>query len=499
MAKLTVHNGKTEYSFYTLPGETIHGALMRKGVPLHAPCGGHHLCKKCKVQVEGACSLPAPGETEFLTDEELLSGIRMACMAVPLEDCRVTLFPQEIQSAETLSPVVTTTKKDGLVCGIDIGTTTVVVYLYRGTDGVCLGTLAKHNKQSAFGDDVISRIQAVQTLNTLPLLQKAIVGQLCEMITELCQKAKCSTKDIRFCTIAANTTMLHLLTGLDPTAMAVAPFTPTSLFGTMYRGEQLELPLSCDVYCIPCISAYVGGDITAGIVACDMDIRNKTTLLIDVGTNGEMALKKKDDDTIYTLATAAGPAFEGAHISHGVGGVPGAICSIQSEKIQTIDNAPPVGICGSGLLDGVAMMLSKDILEESGYLEEDFYLTDTITITPKDIREIQLAKAAVCAGIIRLMELANVTPEMIDEVYFAGGFGNHLNPASAAAIGLIPPSLSAKCKAVGNTAGLGAVKAALDDSFLERLEQLPEQVSYFELSGDTRFNDLFMENMTFEN
>ncbi len=500
MAKITVHSNETEYSCYTLPGETIHGALVRKGIALHAPCGGHHLCKKCKVKVIGKCSLPGAGETEFLSDEELLSKVRFACMTVPFEDCDVYLSSDSLGTVEQAPTLLPTQKKKGYLCGIDIGTTTVVVYLYRGADGQCLGTLSEQNKQAAFGDDVISRIQAVQTLNALPLLQQSVTRQISKMIDALCEKAGITPDQISFCTVAANTTMLHLLTGLNPTPLAVAPFTPVSLFGTMYRGEQLNLPLTCDVYCIPCISAYVGGDITAGIAACNMDIQNKTTLLIDVGTNGEMAIKKKDCDTIYTLATAAGPAFEGAHITHGVGGIEGAICSLTKGTIQTINDKPPVGICGSGLLDAVAMMVNEGILEESGYLEEDYPLTPdgTIVITPKDIREIQLAKSAICSGVIRLMELARVSPEEIDEVYFAGGFGTHLSPQSAAAIGLIPPSLAEKCKGVGNTAGLGAVRAALDDTFLERLEQLPNQVAYFELSGDARFNELFMENMIFE-
>ena len=500
MAKITVHNGTTEYTCYSLPAETIHGVLVRKGIVIHAPCGGRRTCKKCKVQIQGNCSYPTPGELEFLSDQELLSGVRLACMAVPMGDCDVTLFSEEVNHQQTLAPILPVTSKKGLVCGIDIGTTTVVVYLYRGADGVCLGSLAKQNAQATFGADVISRIQGATTLKALPLIQKATTTQLSQMITEVCEGAKVTCDQITFCTIAANTTMLHFLTGLDPSSLAVAPFTPLSLFGTMYRGEQLNLPLSCDVYCIPCVSAYVGGDITAGIAACEMDLQNKTTLLIDVGTNGEMAIKKKDSDTIYTLATAAGPAFEGAHITHGVGGIDGAICKIEQGVVSTINNAPPIGICGSGLLDAIAMMVNEEIIEESGYLEDDFPITPDgkIVITPKDVREVQLAKSAICSGVIRLMELSQVKPEEVDCVYFAGGFGNHLNPKSAATIGLIPPSLADKCQGVGNTAGLGAVKAALDDSFLERLEQLPLQITYFELSGDARFNQLFMENMIFE-
>ena len=500
MAKVTVHSNQTQYTLHTLPGETFHSALLRKGIGLHAPCGGNRLCKKCKITVSGNCSLPTAGETEFLTDEELLGGVRFACMAVPLDDCDVYLTNQQVVTKENTPTFAPVSPKHGFLCGIDIGTTTVVVYLYRRTDGVCLQTLSQENNQASFGADVISRIHAVQTTKALPLLQSTIVTQLSQMIDEVCQQAKVTKEEITFCTIAANTTMLHLLAGLNPTAMASFPFTPTSLFGTMYRGEQLGLPLACDVYCLPCISAYVGGDITAGIAACEMDLENKTTLLIDVGTNGEMAIKKADCDTIYTLATAAGPAFEGAHISQGVGGIAGAVCRVEKDKIQTIGNEPPIGICGSGLMDIIAFMLEEGILEETGYLEEDYVLPQApnIAITPKDIREVQLAKSAICSGIIRLMELANVTAEEIDAVYFAGGLGNHLNPKSAAAIGLIPAALAEKAKGVGNTAGLGAVRAGLDDSFLERIEQLPNMVTYFELSGDSRFNELFMENMMFE-
>ncbi len=500
MAKVTVHSNQTQYTLHTLPGETFYSAFLRKGIGLHAPCGGNRLCKKCKITVLGNCSLPTAGETEFLTDEELLAGVRFSCMAVPLEECHVYLTNQEVLNKESTPTFAPISPKPGFLCGIDIGTTTVVVYLYRRSDGVCLQTLSMENKQTSFGADVISRIHAVQTLKALPLLQNTIANQLTQMIDTVCQKAKVQKEQITFCTIAANTTMLHLLAGLDPSAMAVSPFTPTSLFGTMYRGEQLGLPLSCDVYCLPCISAYVGGDITAGIAACDMDVGNKTALLIDVGTNGEMAIKKADCDTIYTLATAAGPAFEGAHISHGVGGIPGAICRVEKDEIQTIGNAPPTGICGSGLMDVIALMLQEGVLEETGYLEEEYVLphAPNITITPKDVREVQLAKSAICSGVIRLMELANVTAKEIDVVYFAGGLGNHLNPQNAAAIGLIPATLAEKCQGVGNTAGLGAVRAGLDDAFLERLEQLPNTVTYFELSGDSRFNELFMENMMFE-
>ena len=183
----------------------------------------------------------------------------------------------------------------------------------------------------------------------------------------------------------------------------------------------------------------------------------------------------------------------------GGGGVDGAIAKIDEQGYQTIGGKPPVGICGSGLMDAIALMLRQSVVDETGYLEEDHTLFDTnVTITPKDIREVQLAKSAVCSGVLRLCELACIEPSAIDKVYLAGGFGSHINPESAATVGLIPKELAGKCQGAGNTAGLGSVLAALSNAFLQRIEQLPDRVTYFELSGDARFNELFMENMLFE-
>lgn len=501
MATLTVHNGEEKRVLQSAPHETLHDVLTRYGIFHKAPCGGQKLCKNCKVHTSGNFYPPDKQETELLTDDELLQGIRYCCMAVPQGDCEVFLTPENLSEQEPKGQPVSdfsNTNSRGIACGIDIGTTTIAVYLYSCKTGQPLSIVSAQNRQSVFGDDVISRIAAVQTQKAGPLLQQIVTEQIAQLIQKACDKAKASPQNITACTIAANTTMLHLLTGLDPTGIAVAPFTPQSLFGTLYRGSQLNLPLACEVYLIPCISAYVGGDITAGIAACEMDCSGKTTLLIDVGTNGEMALSK--DNMIYCLATAAGPAFEGAHIQCGVGGIAGAIRRIDESGYETIDNISPTGICGSGIVDAIAFMLRQEILDESGFLENDFSLApDTsLVITPRDIREIQLAKAAICAGVIRLMELSSVQPEEIDAVLFAGGFGTHIRAESAAQIGLIPKSLSTKCRGVGNTAGMGAVKTSLSADFRSRLEILPERCRYFELSGDPRFNELFTENMVFE-
>ncbi len=500
MAKITLFQGEHSQILESLTGETLHQTMTRYGIFHPSPCGGQKLCKQCKVVVRGQTVPVAKEEYEYLTDDQLLKGVRFCCMAVPTGDCTVFL---DADSGMRQEPVATTAclpaaGKHGYGLGIDIGTTTLAVYLYSGVTGALLEVASAQNQQAAFGDDVISRIEAVTALKALPKLQQSVTGQLSRLIEQVCQRAHIAPDAITSCAVAANTTMLHLLVGLDPTAIGKAPFTPLSLFGTMYRGEQLNLPLTCQVYLIPCISAYVGGDITAGIAACEMDRSPATQLLIDVGTNGEMALAHNGQ--IYCLATAAGPAFEGAHIQNGVGGIAGAVCKISQAGYETIENAPAVGICGSGLLDAIALMLEQNVLDETGYLAEPYLLipNTSLTITPKDIREIQLAKSAIGSGILRLCELAGIAPEQIDKVYFAGGFGSRLNPQSASAIGLIPQLLTNKCVAAGNTAGLGAAKAALDSAFLERLETIARQAVYFELSGDARFNDLFIENMLLE-
>lgn len=304
------------------------------------------------------------------------------------------------------------------------------------------------------------------------------------------------------CVIAGNTTMLHLLTGLDPSGIAHAPFTPQSLFGTEYSAQQLGLCFPASVYLTPCISAYVGGDITAGMAGCSLDECDSSILFADIGTNGEMALSV--DGVMTCCSTAAGPAFEGAHITHGTGSIPGAIDRVWLDDgkvcFSTIGGEAPSGICGSGLIDAVAVLLETEQLDETGFLEEDFLLDSAsgICITQSDIREIQLAKSAVAAGLQCLVSRAGLQMEKVGQLLVAGGFGTHLNPVSATAIGLLPKQLSGRITAVGNASGFGASAALLNTQMKDRLENIAKCCQYIELSGDEEFQNLFVENMMFE-
>ena len=245
----------------------------------------------------------------------------------------------------------------------------------------------------------------------------------------------------------------------------MAPFTPKFIDAKILPASKLELGLNpaAKVHVLPSISAYVGADVVAGLAAIDPPESIKNYLFVDIGTNGEMAIVTPDK--IWTCATAAGPAFEGANISCGMGAYAGAISSFSKDDVVTINDEKAIGICGSGLLEAVAYLLDNEIVSMEGNLEEDFVLVDAnksgtgdaVALTPKDIREVQLAKSAISCGIIALTEKAGLSYDEVDALFVAGGFGNYMNIESAIRIGLLPQEMKGKVIQIGNTAGAGAV------------------------------------------
>jgi uncharacterized 2Fe-2S/4Fe-4S cluster protein (DUF4445 family) len=317
--------------------------------------------------------------------------------------------------------------------------------------------------------------------------------------------------------------MLHLATGINPTNIANAPFIPVSLFGKDFSSLTLGLNLNADanVYFVRCISSYIGGDITAGMLACGLDKADKITLYIDIGTNGEMALMH--NGKITCCSTAAGPAFEGAQIKFGTGGISGAISSIQIQEeemiIKTISDKPAIGICGSGLIDAIAVMLKLEVIDETGRIcDNDEILNKTISkriieiddsnafvldiksgiyITQKDVREVQLAKSAIAAGIASLLHDTKIAITDVQNLILAGGFGSHMNSGSACKIGLLPKELIGKIEVVGNAAGNGAAQLLLSQECFARLEDIATSCENIELSGHPYFQDQYIENMMF--
>ena len=249
------------------------------------------------------------------------------------------------------------------------------------------------------------------------------------------------------------------------------------------------------------MNAFVGADITCAVLASGMCDRNETALLCDVGTNGEIALWK--DGALFVSSTAAGPAFEGAGISCGVSSVRGAIDRVWTEHdrvcVHTIGDAPAVGVCGSGLIDAVAAFLDTEQIDETGAMEADALpLAEGIMLTRADVRAVQLAKAAIAAGILTLMETAGVSPDEVSAVYIAGGFGSHLNVDSAARIGLIPPALAKRVKVLGNAALTGAARLLLDRREHDRAREIARRARHVALGGNPRFNERYMDQMFFE-
>jgi uncharacterized 2Fe-2S/4Fe-4S cluster protein (DUF4445 family) len=258
------------------------------------------------------------------------------------------------------------------------------------------------------------------------------------------------------------------------------------------------------VITLPSVSGYVGADITAGLTASPLPLADKPSLFIDLGTNGEMAVGSRD--FLLACSTAAGPAFEGARIEFGVGGIEGAIAKFRDGIFETVGNARPIGICGSGLIDIVAYLLDQGKISPEGLLEEPFTVAlqaendagRDILLTPRDVRETQLAKGAVAAGIKVMLKEAGLTFEQLAHVYLAGGFGSFIDINSAVRIGLLPRAMQGRIISIGNSAGAGARLSLISRDFEKQVQEVTDRCRYIELSGRADFNDFFMDEMGFE-
>jgi len=483
-------------------------------VGIEAPCGGAGTCHKCLVTVTGLIRSLESGSIRRLENATVL-----ACRYAPASDLTVVLTDSNKMNVVTKGSKNLSAGKKGLGYSVDIGTTTVAAFLYDLETGKLLCSRGERNAQRAFGADVISRITACSA-GKLTALRDAIRAQLTALAKSLCMEAGRDVTDIRKIVIAGNTVMEHLFEGLSPERIGVAPFTPESLFDDVRPASEVlpELGIDCDVYLCPCVSGYVGGDITAGLMATDSDRVKGLRLFVDIGTNGEMGLG--DQNGFVTCATAAGPAFEGAEISCGMGGLPGAIDRVTVEngdlKVHVIGDGKALGICGSGLVDAIAALLDLEILSESGRMadKEDLpeplagriiegpdghnacLLKDDVYISAQDVREIQLAKAAIRAGAETLLEMAGKKASDITELVIAGGFGSFLKKESALRIGLLPEVAPETISHAGNAAGAGA-SLCLTETGIPRLRALNEKCTYLELSGSPEFMEYYVEYMAF--
>ena len=439
---------------------------------------------------------------------------------------------------------------------VDIGTTTLAAYLYDLENGQRLASAAMVNPQVSYGADVISRIsRAMERHEDRIGLRNVILQAITRLCVQLLNQLNDpddtlpGLKDIAQITLAGNTTMMHLLTGLPAGNIALAPFNPVMTLGRTVSASELGLTDFPTAVCtlLPSVASYVGADIVAGLTALGLDKPDhESALLIDIGTNGEIALKS--GNRLTACATAAGPAFEGANISCGMSGIAGAIdhvwmngdelcCSVISTRATSVsicEGLPedrldhPIGICGSGLIDAIAVMLETGVIDETGRIGADperlpddlrarlttvndqpafilAFAAETaasghgkpVLLTQKDVRELQNAKAAIAAGIQLLLSKEEWQPSSVRTIYLAGGFGQYLNVRSARTIGLLPAELTGHVVPAGNTSAMGAICALLDWTVLEQSQRIADAVIYRELSSDPAFTDLFIEALIF--
>jgi uncharacterized 2Fe-2S/4Fe-4S cluster protein (DUF4445 family) len=472
-------------------GPSLLDILRSNGVKTYAPCGGKGKCGKCRVNLKGIGETIACRYHPFDDIEVLLPGEDEANILVHqteyLEDLDYDRGDSEFPGENSTG------------VAIDIGTTTVVLYFLDLKTGQIQKISSFINPQKAYGADVITRINYCQEhANGLAELQSSIVGAINYELDDYLEKRNLNSSSLEKVVIVGNTTMLHLLLGEDPLSIALAPFTPRFTAGQLKKGYETGFNIHADaeVITLPCISAYVGADIVAGLAA--LNVPQKNYLFLDIGTNGEMALVRGSE--IFTCATAAGPAFEGANIYCGMGAVTGAISVFTGPgNYHVIGNAEPKGICGSGIVDVVAYLIQSGLVDETGLLKEDFIIDGErgIKVIQKDIREIQLAKSAIFSGIKILVERAQLDVNDIDALFLAGGFGNYISIRSAVQIGLLPYELRERIYPVGNSAGIGALQYLKSSYFENKTGRIMDSASYIELSNVEDFPMEFALNMDF--
>ena len=508
-------------------GATLVEAAGEAGIVLNTSCGGRGTCGKCIVNIEPlgqrilACQyrvesdlvITIPDSARFFEHKILTDGIENKNKIKP------DIYRKYL-------PLAANGKIFGLA--VDIGTTTVVAKLINMADGQTLSTEAVLNPQTKFGDDVISRITYAQTDAQLDELHSTIINCINELATRLCSSASLNASDIYEMAVVANTTMNHIFLKLPIQQLGQAPYKAFCLDASDRLPGDLNLNINHkgNVHAVANIAGFVGADTTAVALASDMDSVDKMTLAVDIGTNGEVVLGTKE--RLIAASCAAGPAFEGARIACGSRAVDGAIEAVVANTndidLDVIGNAPPHSICGSGLIDAVAVLLDLGIIDITGrfvdcetlcsklpppllsrLIEKDnqpaFLLADglqPVYLTQRDIRQVQLAKAAIRAGIKLLQNKIGLQDNQIDSILLAGAFGNYIRPESALRIGLLPNVPLDKIHFIGNAACSGAQMVLLSSQARALAVSLAKKITYIEIAHEREFTSVYADCMLFE-
>ena len=506
-------------------GATLFEAAGQAGIILNTACGGRGICGKCEVvlelggekvlacqyRIERDLTITIPVSSRFFEQKILAEGIETEAGIQP------DIFEKylEFQPEEPILGVA-----------VDIGTTTVVARLINMADGHYLATEAALNPQTKYGDDVVSRIAYAETDDKLGELQKAIVDCVNDLIGQLCIQAKIESNRIFEVCAVGNTTMNHIFLKLPVKQLGQAPYKAYSLDAKDTAADESDLQINPagNIHTVENIAGFVGSDTTAVALATGIDEAEKMTLAVDIGTNGELVMGTAEK--LYAASCAAGPALEGARISCGSRAVEGAIEAVVVNEddidFDVIGNRAAHSICGSGLIDAVAVLLNLGILDATGRFAEAaslkgklspallsriivkdnqpaFALDDSqkVVLTQADIRQVQLAKAAIRAGIILLERKLGIADSDIERIFLAGAFGNYIRAESALRLKLLPDVPTERIRVVGNAAGSGAQMILLSRQCREKARQLARKIEYVEIAHQSEFQDVFTDCMAF--
>ncbi len=475
--------GKT---LFALPGENLLNVLRRYGLAPDAPCGGQGTCRKCTVYLDGN-----PQKACSITVNEPMS------VQVPKpEKLRVL---HEAAAGSTIC--------GRAVAAVDLGTTSLVCSLLDSETGLRIAVRTSANPQCGYGADVVSRIREALDGRT-QILARLIRQAVDELLVDCCRDAGILPEAVEKVCIVGNPAMEQLFLDIPPENLVEIPFQPVLTEPKILPcGDYLNGPSHAELLVVPNISGYVGGDTVGCILSEKLDQADQMTLLVDIGTNGEMVLSAHN--RMIACATAAGPALEGANIRFGMRASPGAIDHVWLENEQvrysTIDGTKAVGICGSGLIDAMAVFLELGKINARGRIapgqeidgQRVLSISEEVYLTQEDIRQVQLAKGAIHAGIRMMMEHLGITEEEIECCLLAGAFGSYLDPESACRVGLLPPALRGKIRAVGNAAARGAEQMVLDSCLFSKSAGIVQNTEVLELASLPGFSRTYGRSMNF--
>ncbi|MBN2404765.1 MAG: DUF4445 domain-containing protein [Coriobacteriia bacterium] len=533
MADARVHFASPGVIISVPHGSLLLDAARHAGVAVDAPCGGVGRCGRCRLIAHGALSPLTEDERSLLPAGEIAAGMRLACRARVMGEVHVgavtapghlrivehaTVSRPEVEPPYVRGIITDDAGEPLLGVAADIGTTTLALALVDLRNGDQVAHISAPNGQQSYGADVMSRVSAALS-GGADGLHSAVVAEIERLAEMLVARIGATPAHVHEFSVVANTAMRALLLGEDVRPLAAAPYTGALVSSKTVDGAAIGMKtFDAPVYVAPGVSAFIGGDIVAGLLASGITRAETPKLFLDLGTNGEIVLL--GGGHIVAASAAAGPALEGASIEMGMRAEPGAIERVRNDAgtliAETIDGAPPRGICGSGLLDLVAAMLEVGALDQSGRITAEphhawvsrvrergdqrvFDVTRSggVVLTQRDVRELQLAKGAIATAVDMLLENAGLAPDAVAEMIVAGGFGLHVRGEALARIGMIPAPLAGRLDFVGNAALAGAVALLVSAETRAHADALAAEIQTIGLADDSAFQGRFLAALAF--